>query len=313
MLLFIHCRRGLFQLTKCQQCGHKWECDNCTAGLVTYQRGANLLELLCHQCQTSYSYPTKCPDCGAGRSQIFSKYGGIEELVTILQTNFGRDVIRLDQGIAKLTLESTSESVCVTTRIFDPSIDYSLFQKIILIQADGLLASPDYLVLEETYKALAEIMLQVNDECELVLDTERPELDFFQNLLQLTSYQQDPISIWNWYSQLIEKELESRKIFKFPPFWNLLLLTTNEKDKTKSKEILVQASHYLKSLNQELPGLEIGSPYEAKFLKRKNLFSYHLLLRFPKEYSQYNLLKKTVQSLSSQYNLQVRLNPRHLF
>ena len=318
MILFIHCRRGLFQLTKCGQCGHTWQCQNCTANLITYQRTNSFLELLCHQCQTSYPYPSKCPSCGADRSKIWSKYGGIEELVTILETEFEKQVVRLDQGLAAKAVQNFTDSVdsdqvCVTTRLFDPGIDYAVFDQIILIQPEGLLASPDYLVLEETYKSLAEIMLQIKDTCELILDTEKPDLDFFARILELNSHKTNSIKIWDWYTQLLEKELESRRTFKFPPFWNLLLLTTNEKDKTKAKQILIQVGDYLKTLKTELPGIQFGQPYEAKFLKRKNLYSYHLLLRFEREYPQYNPLKKTVQSLASQYNLQVRLNPRHLF
>ncbi|MEI6728340.1 MAG: hypothetical protein WCK98_01730 [bacterium] len=318
MDLLVHPRRGLFQLTKCQNCGYSFECKNCTAKLTTYRTTNYSLELVCHQCQSYYSYPIKCPECKS--TDVVSKFGGIDDLAETLATKLNKNVVRLDAEKsyekiqAAITLnEDNPDSIFVTTRVFDPAIPYSKFAKIIFIQAENLLASPDYLVQEETAKALGEIFMQVDEKSEIIFDTNTSDLEFFQNLIKLNQDYPKPESVDFWYTSFLEKELQSRQKFGFPPFVNLLLLTTQEKDLQKSLQKLAATKHYFEKSKLELPGVTWGSPYPAKFLRRKGMFSHHLLVRFPRNYEQYKTLQKIVFGLQELYKLQVRLNPRHLF
>jgi hypothetical protein len=92
---------------------------------------------------------------------VVSKFGGIDDLAETLQTKLNKNVVRLDaeksfekiQNAMSLN-EENPESIFVTTRVFDPAIPYSRFAKIIFIQAENLLASPDYLVQEEIKKEI---------------------------------------------------------------------------------------------------------------------------------------------------------------
>ena len=424
-ILFVHCRKGMFSLTICQGCGHMWECTNCTAKLTTYEIGASK-QLICNQCQTSYTYPHKCPECGS--TDILSKFGGIDELVTILEKDFGKNVIRYDKDISKCQ-PVVLNSVAVSTRVFDPQINYSLFDKIVFLQAENLLASSDYLNQEEVLKALCEVFLASLGE--IIFDTKTPHLEFFQSLIDInqklqnlenppkldnlnnenlrnsqtletletqnaqnlennnsssqmgnqmeksqiqqnlegleilekntlhstdsylkretlqlgrnfsteieteslkenqtqieiqnkmkneTNSAQNPNNraeiIYNWYNSQLAVESQNRENFRFPPFVNLILVTTQEKSSVDSLETQQSISNYLKTLQKELPEITFGKPYPAKFLKRKNKFSHHILIRYPRQYGQFVRLKTVISWLSDKYKVQVRLNPRHLF
>jgi primosomal protein N' (replication factor Y) (superfamily II helicase) len=322
-ILFVHSRKGLFRLTKCGHCGHVFGCENCDANLITYRQFSHKLELICHQCQSYYDYPASCPNC---RSQkIISSIGGIEQLQEQLEKEFEVKITRLDNEssskkltqIESLDLEESSSEVRIflTTRIFDPSLDYASFDKIVFVQAENLLASPDYLVAEETMKQLAEIMLQISagSKTQLVMDTNSPDTDFFESLSRLNQDHPTPISISQWYDEFSEQEAKNRNKFKFPPFHNLLLLTSQQKNKdTALQNVQAVESYFIKHVN-EFNNVSIGSPYPARFLKRKNMYSYHLLLRFPRQYEQFSHLRKVVTDLADLYKLQIRLNPRHLF
>lgn len=394
-ILLIHCRRGLFSLTLCPDCGYTWDCQNCSAKLTTYE-SESLKRLICHQCQSSYNYPRKCPNCGL--TNILSKFGGIEELVRILAADFGYMPIRYD-GRADQIGPVGSNSVAVSTRLYDPGIDYGLFDYIIFLQAENLFANSDYLTGEEVYKSLAEVFLAAKDQAEIVFDTRHRDLDFFQSLVALDqqlnlslssdvlaknlavpdiepklakitqlpktgttelinseiliqkkqSIKQPQVEIQNlekndrenlknqevsqesdpakkpsltlskveiiqaWYTDLMIKESTNRQNFRFPPFTNLLLLTTQEKSSADSLESLSAVTNYLATLQQELPEISFGRPYEAKFFKRKGKFSHHLLVRYPRQYPKFARLKTITQWLADKYKLQIRLNPRHLF
>ncbi len=340
--LFIHCRRGLYQLTKCKSCGHSFSCDNCDAKLVTYKTGGSSLELLCHQCQTYYKYPNHCPKCNS--KEIFSKYGGIEELAQLLEKEDYK-LIRLDQSknfptnhaneiesniegkniqisfrqnkndlvSPHLTSNLEEYDIYLHTRIFDPLLPYSIFDKIVFVQAENLLASPDYLVSEEIIKATAEILLQCNTTNEIIFDTNAPELELFEELKKLHYEYPENHKVYEWYLEFLEKEKSNRQKYGFPPFKNLLLITTQEKDIQSSNKKLETITNYLDKMRGELPEVSWSTPYPARFLKRKNMYSHHILLRFPRQYEHFNLLRKEIGEIVELYRVQVRLNPRHLF
>ena len=384
-ILLIHCRRGLFSLTICQDCGYTWDCANCSTKLTTYE-SEKVRRLICHQCQSSYIYPQKCASCNS--RNISSKFGGIEELVRILEQDFGYNPIRFDSDTTKIQ-PVQPDSVAVSTRLFDPAIDYELFDHIVFLAAENLFANSDYLTNEEVYKSLAEVFLSAKSDAKIIFDTRKTDLDFFESLKELShnlengleqinlkitdnlgeSLNDDLIKnlaenlaenslskvpknnpkhnstenltgflvgdlgnnlekqekmeqikpktraeiVYDWYNNLMQKEATSRESFRFPPFTNLLLLTTQEKDPLTSITTLKTVSGYLATLQKELPEITFGQPYEAKFFKRKNKFSHHLLIRYPRQYNKFARLKTIAQWLADKYKLQIRLNPRHLF
>ncbi|MEM1312232.1 MAG: hypothetical protein AAGF07_02095 [Patescibacteria group bacterium] len=340
-ILFVHCRRGLYQLTKCRDCGHIFECGNCDAKLVTYRQLNRGLELICHQCQTYYRYPNKCPSCGS--DQLYSKYGGIEELVEILERETKLKPTRLDRTgkiHSSRHLDSQSkknifildrqdknalvsgniineiednDELFVHTRLYDPSVVYTEFDRIVFVQAENLLSSADYLVAEEIIKSLSEVISQVNETTQLVFDTNSPELEIFQDLVKVHFEHTENISLSQWYLSFLEKEKSNRLKFGFPPFKNLLLVTTQEKSASISLDKLKIVGNYLNSIKSGFPDITWSSPYPAKFLKRRNLYSHHILIRYPNGYKSFSSLRREIAKLRDLYNLQVRLNPRHLF
>jgi primosomal protein N' (replication factor Y) (superfamily II helicase) len=307
--LFIFPKRGLYTLTKCTSCGYGFQCEHCDANLVTYRKWANNLELVCHQCQSYYNYPLKCPKCES--VEISSYFGGVDELVEIIEKESGTTVTRYDDK--KRNKEVGFATNAVTTRIFDPSIPYSSFTHIVFVEAQNLLASPDYLVQEEIHKQILELMLSISDKSEIIFDTNSPDLELFTTLARLDIQHSEHLDKKEWFVKFLDKEGKNRDVFGFPPFVNTLLLTTQQKNKEKSLEIINHVRTELVKLKPILPDLTISSAYQARFLKRKGMFSYHVLVRFPRQYKDIGKLREEIMQLGSIYGVQIRLNPRHLF
>ncbi len=308
-ILFIHCRRGLFQLTICQTCKYQFGCENCDCNLTTYRSFEKNMQLICHQCQTQYNYPKICPSCGG--HDLNSMFGGIEELAETIQKEYNYNVIRLD-----LNQESVVESkVFVTTRVFDPGLNYSKFSNIVLLQADSLLCSADYLVSEDTHQALAQLFLSINPEAKITFDTQDPESEFFAKLTKLNSNHEENISVMDWFSDFLSIETQNRLKYQLPPTQNLALLTSQHKNQNRAMDNIKMAQQYLLPLIQSNGWKEVNiTPiYPAKFLRRKGFFAYHLVVKYPKHFTDYFQLQQTIKAVSSNYGLQVRLNPRHIF
>ena len=307
--LFIFPKRGLYTLTKCTSCGYGFECDQCDANLVTYRKWEKNLELVCHQCQSYYNYPLKCPKCES--TEISSYFGGVDELVEILEKESGTSVYRYDDKKRSKTV--TLDTNAVTTRIFDPSIPYTEFTHVVFVEAQNLLAGPDYLVQEEIHMQILELMLSISDKAEIIYDTNSPDLELFVTLARLDMSHPEHLDKRKWFVDFLDKEGKSRDIFGFPPFVNTLLLTTQQKNKDKSLEISNHVRNELVKLKPILPELSISAPYQARFLRRKGMYSYHILVRFPRQYKEIGKLREEVMQLGSIYGIQIRLNPRHLF
>jgi len=65
-LLFLN-RRGFAPLTLCRQCGHRFQCPNCTAWMVEHRL---MHRLACHHCGHVMPPPKACPECGEEDSLV---------------------------------------------------------------------------------------------------------------------------------------------------------------------------------------------------------------------------------------------------
>lgn len=315
MILLIHPRRGLFQLTTCNHCGYVFDCENCTNKLTTYRTHQTKLELVCSQCQSYYNYPKRCPKCGS--DQIDSKFSGIDDLTEYIQKDLKKKVIRLDElKVFEKQQEQfvlkNKEKVFLTTRVFDPAIDYSFFEKVVFIQAQNLIASSDYLVKEDIFKNLTELFLRLKPEAKVLFDTQSPELSFFQDFLKLNKAQNRQ-QIINWYFSFLKQEAVRRQGFLYPPHQNLVLLTSQENQLQKSIHKIKMAKSLILDKRNFFQEIKVGNYYPARFLKRKNMYSHHLLIRFEKHYPKFKSLKQFLKDVGESCNLQVRLNPSHIF
>jgi primosomal protein N' (replication factor Y) (superfamily II helicase) len=331
MKLFIFTRKGFYQLTICPKCKYKWQCDNCSTNLVAYksrhQKG--ILDLLCHQCQTTYTYPSICPECK--NDKILSIYGAIDDLEAQIKDNYKEknyNVIRLDQEKSAFkfnlisNLNKNSDNIFLSTRLYDPTIKYHLFKEIVFIQAENLLANPDYSTQEEVIKSITEIFLHLikNPNNSTVIFDTKTDDSIFHTLgeligeLENNNQSLDLESIVkNWYENILNEENSIRQTLAFPPFINIILFTSHEKKQTKAKEQLLKLHSYLETILELYPEISFTKPYEAKLIKRRGYYSYHLMLRFPRNYSKMIQFKQEIVKAISGYHLQVRLNPRHLF
>jgi primosomal protein N' len=328
-LLVIHPRRGNFGITKCKNCNHTWECKNCSSLLTTYKSTASStpkLELVCHHCQTRYDYPTACPSCkqskigsfleGANETESFLRQKFIEYKIYRFDSSLPQDWSYLDkpENHELENLESQSSTLTLSSKVFDPRIPYSKFQKIIFLQPQNLFAGIDYLSTEESFYALFKVFLaSTNHKNSPQICFESPYVKLLEPLLEIRTEKVDYASLHQKYTEFMQKELDLRQKFKLPPFQNLLLLTVQDKNLEKAKSRSQDIYVWLKSISPKIsPEIELTQPYPAKLLKRKGYFSYHILLKYPKNFKD---MKKFVQLVKPQLiasRVQIRLNPRHL-
>lgn len=278
--LIISLPRGLYRLTKCEECKFIFKCKNCDNNLTTLKHG-NKNILVCSECQTVYPYPKVCPSCNS--KEVMSQYGGRQYLE--------------DQ------LTNSELKADVSNRLFDPILDYKQYSRVFITHSENLFLGIDYASIEEVAKSITELMLNLSDDTEVIFDHKQglESLEGIHNPLE-------------WYRTIMVQEQSNRAKFFFPPANNLILISANEKTSTQSFAKLTAIRNELIHLRDtQLPELGLPShPYEARMLRRKGVYTMHMYLKFPKNYPNITLLNNTIKTLKNSYRVTIRLNPRHI-
>ncbi|KQK27769.1 primosomal protein N' [Bosea thiooxidans] len=161
-LLFLN-RRGYAPLTLCRDCGHRFQCPNCTAWLVDHRfRRA----LVCHHCGHVERRPYECPACHQPESLIACG-PGVERLAEEVATLFpqARSIV-LSSDFPGGTERLKQELMAVAEGEFDIVIGTQLVAKghnfpgmtlVGVIDADLGLTSGDPRAAERTFQALRQV------------------------------------------------------------------------------------------------------------------------------------------------------------
>jgi primosomal protein N' (replication factor Y) (superfamily II helicase) len=311
--LFILPRRGLFQTTICSQCGHVFRSPESDVNLVTIRSASGYKEMIDYTTQKIYPFPTDCPECH--NTELVSLYSGAEDLAEKLEEQLHTKVARHFDTKHISTPTSTtpyiaeyhtySGELTISTRLYDPSIDYTLYDTVVIAQAENFTASADYLVLEEVYKQLYTLLLTLTPKQQLIIDTGTLESPLIGSIVNAQ------VDLPASYEAFLEQETKQRKQFGLPPDYSLILITSQERKKDQALAKIQQARTLLKKY--EHLGITVSSPYPAKLLRRKNFYSYHVSLKLDRKNQAFAKLRIIILDLAKQLNLQVRLNPKHLF
>jgi primosomal protein N' (replication factor Y) len=161
-LLFLN-RRGYAPLTVCRDCGHRFQCKNCSAWLVDHRfRRA----LVCHHCGHVERRPHECPSCRAPESLVACG-PGVERLAEEVATLFPQArTIVLSSDFPGGTERLKTELMAVASGEFDIVIGTQLVAKghnfpgmtlVGVIDADLGLTSGDPRAAERTFQVLRQV------------------------------------------------------------------------------------------------------------------------------------------------------------
>ncbi len=95
-------RRGYSFFVQCKDCGHVFQCANCSVSLTLHSHyGQETLR--CHYCDFQKPLPAACPDCKSDQKNFLRKGVGTQQAVKIFQELFPSAII------ARADLDTTSQ------------------------------------------------------------------------------------------------------------------------------------------------------------------------------------------------------------
>ena len=218
-------RRGYAPYISCKKCGYVPKCCNCDVSLTYHKRTDSLV---CHYCGYTVSAPAACPSCGGE----WRDYGAGTEKI---EDEVGR--LFAQARVARMDLDTTRNKnshqriinafarheidILIGTQMVTKGLHFNDVSLVAVLNADTMMQSPDFRSYERAFQMLEQVAGRagrVGGQGEVVIQTFQPDNPLYAFLQN------------HDYSTFYAEQLRERKIFRFPPFYRLIVLTLKHRD-----------------------------------------------------------------------------------
>lgn len=286
-ILIFSPRRGHSGILICQNCGYAVKCKEC--GIAFRVHKTIDLILVCHHCSRNLKMPTNCPSCNsfklktsgpAGTQKIYEEiqklieYSGAEKVpVLVLDTDIIKNETEEEEIINEIQKPQTSVLIA-TQMIF--SHCYNLkFDLVGVLNADSLISIPDFRAEERLFYQIEKLLDFLptgrhGQSKSMLLQTYNPEN---QAIL---------IASKGSYKDFYDKDLETRRIFSYPPYSRLVKLTFKHKNRDKASYDARTLSGKLKMVLSQMglsQKVKIIDSHPSFVEKERGLFAYNIILK----------------------------------
>ncbi|NWK84350.1 primosomal protein N' [Staphylococcus sp. GSSP0090] len=294
IVLFLN-RRGYASFMLCRDCGHVPQCPNCDISL-TYHKSTD--QLKCHYCGHQETPPNLCPNC---ESEHIRQMGtGTQRVEELLQEAFQEArIIRMDvdttsrKGAHEKLLNdfgSGKGDILLGTQMIAKGLDFPNITLVGVLNADTMLNLPDFRASERTYQLLTQVAGRAGrheKEGQVLIQTYNPDHYAIKDVQE------------NDYTAFFQKEMNYRKIGKYPPYFFLINFTIAHKD---MKKVMEASKHIHKILLQHLTdkALVLG-PSPAALSRINNEYRFQILVKYKREPALHEALKYLDDYYHDQY------------
>ena len=221
-------RRGYAPYLQCPNCGEVPKCPNCDVSM-TYHKATH--SLVCHCCGHSTSVPRVCPKC---QNEMRAQGFGTERLEEEIQQLFpcarvarmDLDTTRKKDGHQRIIDQFAQHEVdiLIGTQMVTKGLHFNDVSLVVVLQADSLLNQPDFRSYEHAFQMLEQVSGRAGrtgDQGEVMIQTFDPKNPVFEYLKR------------HDYQALYQQQIEERRLFGFPPFHRMIVLTIKHRDSAR--------------------------------------------------------------------------------
>ena len=269
-LLFLN-RRGYAPLTLCRECGHRFQCPQCTAWLVEHRLSARLA---CHHCGHEEQRPAKCPECGESDCLVACGPGVeriADEVAEIMPgarvALVTSDTINSPEKAADFIAmaEGRAIDVIVGTQLVTKGFHFPELTLVGVIDADLGLEGGDLRAAERTYQQVAQVAGRAGRGAkpgEVLIQTRHPEAPV---IAALAAGDRDA-----FYAA----ETDARRHAGAPPFGRWAAIIVSSEDDAEARD----AANRIGNTRPNLDDVTILGPAPAPMALLRGRYRYRLLL-----------------------------------
>lgn len=304
-LLFLN-RRGYHSCQICLTCGTAVKCRSCDTSLTFHKKE---YELSCHLCNHTTPPFKQCPSCNSDQQMKFKGFG-TEQVEASLKALFPEiRTLRMDADTTKhkgshqklfRDFGRGKADVLIGTQMIAKGLHFPEVTLVGVLNCDMSLHVPDFRASENTFQILTQVAGRAGrgeTPGEVIFQTLMPD-----NRTIVLAQAQDYVTFY-------KEELESRKMFNFPPFSFLVKLSCRSENEKAAFEALEKLRN--KYLKQLPPQVEWLPTVAAGHSKVKNIYKFNSIIKGPKG-PIHQILKELPESLPN-VKLSIDLNPQSTF
>ncbi|MDD4290336.1 MAG: hypothetical protein PHH83_03635 [Patescibacteria group bacterium] len=231
-VLFLLNKKGYSKNLKCHDCNFVFKCVDCNSVLSIKDN-----KLHCYNCEKSFDAPLTCPKCSSVK---FDNYGiGTQQFTKIIKKNFEdtylpadkEKIITIDKdNYQNLKLIKSSDFI-IATRIIIDYIKEAEFDLIVIPFSHQFLNN-NFDSNEDFFKLISKLVSLKPRKIIVQCLSEQKIHEYIRN---------------NNYASMIEDELITRKLLKYPPFENILKITIKDTDRTLLDKKTIELYDKIKS------------------------------------------------------------------
>jgi primosomal protein N' (replication factor Y) len=279
-------RRGFSSFVACRACGERINCVNCAVTLTYHRRDRRML---CHYCGYAEKVPSICPKCDSEYLHFLGM--GSEKIEDELHRNFpkariarmDRDTVSGKRHFENLlhSFRERSIDILVGTQMIAKGHDIPNVTLVGIVSADIGLGLPDFRAAERTFQLLTQAAGRAGRGTIpgiVLLQTINPD----HYAIRFAAAQD--------YNAFYAKELQFRKMMRYPPFASLANLLV----RSASQEDACRMSGEIGQLLTPAPeNVRVMGPAEAPVPRLKAEFRYQILVKAANR----NVLKQTLEKV----------------
>lgn len=233
-ILFLN-RRGYHTSLRCAACGHVFKCPRCDLSLTFHRQDE---ALACHLCDYRLKPPpSSCEQC---RSPETLKYRGVgtEQIERALHAIFPEArTLRIDGDTTRhkgsherffRAFSTGKADVLIGTQMIAKGLHFPAVTLVAILNCDNGLNIPDFRASEQVFQVITQVAGRAGRghlPGEVLIQTQMP----FNQTIQLAAKQD--------FKSFYATEIESRRLFNFPPFSHLVKLTLSGKEAARVEEV----------------------------------------------------------------------------
>jgi primosomal protein N' (replication factor Y) len=304
-LLFLN-RRGYAPLTLCRACGHRFECNDCSAWLVEHRFRQ---KLVCHHCGHNENIPDSCPNCGT-LDHLVACGPGVERLgEELLELFADKRIMVLSSDMAggakrmRLELDAIAKGeadIIVGTQLVAKGHNFPLMTCVGVVDADLGLSNGDPRAAERTFQLLSQVTGRAGRsglKSVGLIQTFQPEHPVIKAIIS------------GEREQFYEREIAARKSSGLPPFSRLASIVISSTDRKKAE----QHANEVRLTCKSDPQILVLGPAEAPIARVRGRFRFRLLFRAEKASELHNYIRDILKrgpKIRGDIRAQVDIDPQ---
>jgi primosomal protein N' (replication factor Y) len=300
-MLFLN-RRGYNSYLKCNDCSFIYKCPNCDVALV-YHKSSGLLH--CHYCSYVEKRQDSCPSCQSknitssvvGTQKIQEELKEIYPNITTLRMDADTTIARDSHQKILDKFKDENINVLIGTQMISKGHDLKNVSLVGIIGVDSMLAMSDYLSSEKAFSNISQVAGRAGRDKipgRVYIQTSDPDNYILEAVLA-----QD-------YEIFYEKEIEYRKIMKYPPFMDIVLFEISGTDLSLVKN---EINRLYNILDSDKTGIYKVYKPKAPFIQKiNNRYRINVVMKTKLNTSSYNVIYDKINLFNEKKNKNIRFS-----